>query len=107
MLKQPSWRYLRNRATPAGGETSVEIASRRRLAAHRARDEGRGPEALLIGNQLTIWVSRPDAEARSFVQYSRWRRCHLEWLISFTFEDDRCVAVTCTETAPAPIFKVA
>ena len=70
-----------------------------RLAVRRARDEARGHEALLVSHQLPIWVCRLDAENRSFVHDPRKRQCNLASLTSFTFEDNRFVALSYTEPA--------
>jgi broad specificity phosphatase PhoE len=100
ILKQPkAWRYLWNPMTPSWGEPYAEIATRMRSAVRRARDEARGHEALLVSHQLPIWVCRLDAEDRSFVHDPRKRQCNLASLTSFTFEDDRFVAVSYTEPA--------
>ena len=100
ILKQPkAWRYLWNPMTPSWGEPYAEIATRMRHAVRRARDEARGHEALLVSHQLPIWVCRLDAEDRSFVHDPRKRQCNLASLTSFTFEDDRFVAVSYTEPA--------
>jgi broad specificity phosphatase PhoE len=100
VLKQPRyWRHLWNPLTPSWGEPYVEIATRMRLAVRRARDEARGHEALLVSHQLPIWVCRLDAENRSFVHDPRKRQCNLASLTSFTFEDNRFVALSYTEPA--------
>ena len=65
----------------------------------RARDAARGHEAVLVSHQLPIWVSRLDAENRRFVHDPRKRQCNLASLTSFTFDDDRLVAVSYTEPA--------
>ena len=70
-----------------------------RRAVRRARDEARGHEALLVSHQLPIWVTRLDAEDRSFVHDPRKRQCGLASLTSFTFEGNRFVALTYTEPA--------
>jgi broad specificity phosphatase PhoE len=98
ILKQPkSWRYLWNPFTPSWGEPYVEIAARMRSAVRRARDQARGHEAVLVSHQLPIWVTRLDAEDRSFVHDPRRRQCGLASLTSFTFEGNRLAAVSYTE----------
>jgi len=100
ILKQPaSWRHLWNPMTPSWGEPYAQIATRMRRAVRRARDEARGHEALLVSHQLPIWVTRLDAEDRSFVHDPRRRQCGLASLTSFTFEGNRFVALTYTEPA--------
>jgi broad specificity phosphatase PhoE len=98
ILKQPkSWRHLWNPFTPSWGEPYVEIAARMRNAVRRAREEARGHEAVLVSHQLPIWVTRLDAEDRSFVHDPRRRQCGLASLTSFTFDGNRLVAVSYTE----------
>jgi len=100
VLKQPSsWRHLWNPFTPSWGEPYTQIAARMRNAVRRARDEARGHEAVLVSHQLPIWVTRLDAEDRSFVHDPRRRQCSLASLTSFTFDGNRLVAVTYTEPA--------
>jgi len=98
ILKQPkSWRHLWNPFTPSWGEPYAEIAARMRNAVRRAREEARGHEAVLVSHQLPIWVTRLDAEDRSFVHDPRHRQCGLASLTSFTFDGNRLVAVSYTE----------
>ena len=100
ILKQPkAWRHLWNPMTPSWGEPYAQIAARMRNAVRRARDEARGHEALLVSHQLPVWVTRLDAEDRSFVHDPRKRQCNLASLTSFTFEDNRFVALSYTEPA--------
>ena len=65
----------------------------------RQRDEARGHEGLLVSHQLPVLVTRLDAEDRSFVHDPRKRQCNLASLTSFTFEDNRFVALSYTEPA--------
>jgi broad specificity phosphatase PhoE len=100
VLKEPaSWRHLWNPFTPSWGEPYTQIAARMRAGVRRARDEARGHEAVLVSHQLPIWVTRLDAEARSFVHDPRHRQCGLASLTSFTFDGNRLVAVSYTEPA--------
>ena len=100
ILKQPrSWRYLWNPFTPSWGEPYTVIAARMRSAVRRAREDARGHEAVLVSHQLPIWVTRLDAEDRSFVHDPRHRQCGLASLTSFTFDNNRLVAVSYTEPA--------
>jgi broad specificity phosphatase PhoE len=100
VLKEPRyWRYLWNPITPSWGEPYTAIAARMREAVRRARDEARGHEAVLVSHQLPIWVTRLDAEDRSFVHDPRHRQCTLASLTSFTFDGNRLVAVTYSEPA--------
>ncbi len=98
VLKEPrSWRHLWNPVKPSWGEPYVDIARRMRSAVRRARDEARGHEALLVSHQLPIWITRLDAEDRRFVHDPRKRQCSLASLTSFTFEDNRFIALSYTE----------
>ena len=100
ILRQPSkWRHLWNPVRPSWGEPYAEIAARMRAAVRAARDQARGHEAVLVSHQLPIWITRLDAEDRSFVHDPRKRQCGLTSLTSFTFDGNRLVAVTYTEPA--------
>ena len=70
-----------------------------RQAVRRARDEARGHEVVLVSHQLPIWITRLDAEDRSFVHDPRKRQCGLASLTSFTFVGNTFVAVSYTEPA--------
>jgi broad specificity phosphatase PhoE len=97
-LRQPkAWRHLYNPFTPSWGEPYPEVAGRMRAAVAAARSAARGHEAVLVSHQLPIWVARLDAENRRFVHDPRKRQCGLASLTSFTFDDDRLVAITYTE----------
>ncbi len=98
ILKDPkSWRHLYNPFTPSWGEHYVEIAGRMRAAVAAARGAARGHEAVLVSHQLPVWIARLDAEQRRFVHDPRKRQCGLASLTSFSFDDDRLVAITYTE----------
>ena len=100
ILRQPTkWRHLWNPVRPSWGEPYAEIAARMRAAVRVARDQARGHEAVLVSHQLPIWITRLDAEDRSFVHDPRKRQCALASLTSFTFDGNRLVAVTYTEPA--------
>jgi broad specificity phosphatase PhoE len=100
VLRDPRyWRYLWNPLTPSWGEPYTQIAARMRNAVRRARDQARGHEAVLVSHQLPIWITRLDAEDRSFVHDPRRRQCGLASLTSFTFDGNRLVAVSYTEPA--------
>lgn len=100
ILKQPTaWRHLWNPVRPSWGEPYTEVAARMRAAVRAARDQARGHEAVLVSHQLPIWITRLDAEDRSFVHDPRKRQCGLASLTSFTFDGNRLVAVTYTEPA--------
>lgn len=100
LVRQPrTWRHLWNPLTPSWGEPYSQIATRMRQAVRRARDEARGHEALLVSHQLPIWITRLDAEARSFFHDPRKRQCSLASLSSFTFDGNRFVALSYTEPA--------
>jgi broad specificity phosphatase PhoE len=100
VLRQPrAWVHLWNPVTPSWGEPYTQIAARMRQAVRRARDAALGHEALLVSHQLPIWVTRLDAEARSFVHDPRRRQCGLASLTSFTFNGRGLVALSYTEPA--------
>lgn len=100
VLRQPkTWRHLWNPLRPSWGEPYVDVAARMRSAVTQARLNARGHEAVLVSHQLPVWISRLDAEDRSFVHNPRNRQCNLASLTSLTFEDDRLVSIIYTEPA--------
>jgi broad specificity phosphatase PhoE len=98
VLRHPStWRYLWNPLRPSWGEPYVQLASRMGAAVETAREAAAGHEAVLVSHQLPIWIARLAAEERRLAHDPRKRQCGLASLTSFTFEDERLVAVSYSE----------
>jgi broad specificity phosphatase PhoE len=68
-----------------------------RAAVKAARAAAMGHEAVLVSHQLPVWVARLDAEQRRFPHDPRKRQCGLASLTSFSFDDDRLVAIAYAE----------
>jgi broad specificity phosphatase PhoE len=106
VLREPrTWRHLWNPFRPSWGEPYIDIAARMRVAIDTAREAAFGHEAVLVSHQLPIWVARLDAEGRRFIHDPRHRQCTLASVTSFTFEEDKLVAVTYSEPA-AELLKI-
>jgi broad specificity phosphatase PhoE len=91
---------LRNPLKPSWGEPYPSIVARVKLAmADAATAAGDGGQALIVMHELPIWISRLAAEGRSLVHDPRKRQCRLASMTSFTWIDDRIVAVDYAEPA--------
>ncbi len=100
ILRRPKiWWALRNPLRPSWGEPYKEVVARMRAAVEDARESAAGHEAVVVSHQLPIWVTRLDAEGRSFLHDPRKRHCTLCSVTSFTFEDERLVSVGYSEPA--------
>ncbi len=100
VLRNPrTWRHLWNPFRPSWGEPYVQVAARMRVAIEDARRNAIGHEAVCVSHQLPIWVSRLDAEKRSFLHDPRKRQCSLASLTSFVFDDEKLVSVEYNEPA--------
>ncbi|MEO8328992.1 MAG: histidine phosphatase family protein [Candidatus Nanopelagicales bacterium] len=93
------WRHLRNPFRPSWGEPYVEQAERMLAAMAEAHDKALGRQALLVSHQLPIWSVRSKVEGRRLWHDPRRRDCSLASLTSFTYDDERIVAVEYTEPA--------
>jgi broad specificity phosphatase PhoE len=99
-LRNPShWKYLYNPFRPSWGEAYVEQAARVSAAMETAREAAHGHEALLVSHQLPIWVARCSVVGRRLWHDPRKRQCSVASLTSFTFDDERIVAVESREPA--------
>lgn len=91
---------LRNPLRPSWGEPYPSIVARVKAAmSDAARSAGDGGQALIVMHELPIWISRLAAEGRSLVHDPRKRQCRLASVTSFTWIDDRIVAVDYAEPA--------
>jgi broad specificity phosphatase PhoE len=101
-LRRPQhWPHLRNPFVPSWGEPYAVIAERMLAAAHSARDQARGTEAVCVSHQLPIWTVRRYVEGRKLWHRPDRRQCGLASLTSITWEDDRVVTVAYSEPAGA------
>ncbi|MGW0603213.1 histidine phosphatase family protein [Streptomyces sp. NPDC002644] len=99
-LKRPgNWKHLFNPFKPSWGEPYAAQVARMRAALDAAAAAARGHEAVLVSHQLPIWIVRSAIEGRRLWHDPRRRECTLASLTSFTYEDDRIVAVGYSEPA--------
>jgi broad specificity phosphatase PhoE len=89
-----NWKYLWNPFTPSWGEPYAQVVARMMQVVERARDEGRGREAVCVSHQLPIWVTRLAAENRRLWHNPKTRECALGSVTSFTFTDDELTKVS-------------
>ena len=99
-LRRPEhWPFLWNPFRPSWGEPYERIAHRMLAAMADARDAARGREAVCVGHQLPIWVTRRRVEGRRLWHNPARRQCALASVTSFTYDDDRIVRVDYAEPA--------
>lgn len=99
-LRDPRhWWRLRDPFTPSWGEPYREIAARMLGAVHRARELGRGREALCVSHQLPIWTLRRHVTGHHLWHDPRTRQCALASLTSLVFDGDALVQLRYTEPA--------
>jgi broad specificity phosphatase PhoE len=89
-----NWKYLWNPFTPSWGEPYKEIAARMWLVVGRAREAGRGQEAVCVSHQLPIWTTRRSAEKKRLWHNPNRRECALGSVTSFTFDGDDLTGVS-------------
>ncbi len=94
-----NWKYLWNPFTPSWGEPYTEVVARVRRVIDRARDAGRGQEAVCVSHQLPIWVSRLAAEHRPLWHDPRKRECSLASVTSFIYVGTQLVGLEYHEPA--------
>lgn len=100
VLKRPeNWSLFRNPVRPSWGEPYQQVAERMLAAALRARARAEGHEAVCVSHQLPIVCLRRYAEGRRLWHDPRHRQCSLASITSFTFDDERIVAVNYAEPA--------
>ncbi len=98
ILRSPEvWPKLWNPFRPSWGEPYKQVVARMWPAVLDARAAAEGHEAVIVSHQLPIWITRLEAEGRSFLHDPRKRHCTLCSLTSFTFEDERLVSVGYSE----------
>jgi broad specificity phosphatase PhoE len=99
LTKPRHWRYLWNPLRPSWGEPYIEQAERMLKAMLDAAQQAAGHEALVVSHQLPIWAVRSLVEGRRLWHDPRKRQCSLASLTTFTYENDKIVAVSYSEPA--------
>jgi broad specificity phosphatase PhoE len=89
-----NWQYLWNPFTPSWGEPYKQVVARMMEVVERARDAGRGREAVCVSHQLPIWSTRLAAEGKHLWHNPQTRQCALGSVTSFTFSDDELTNVS-------------
>jgi broad specificity phosphatase PhoE len=89
-----NWRYLCNPVRPSWGEPYTQVVTRMRQVIDRAREAGRGTEAVCVSHQLPIWVSRLAAEHKRLWHNPSTRECALGSVTSLTFDGDVLTGVS-------------
>jgi len=84
-LNPLNWRHLWNPFTPSWGEPYRHVVARMSAVIERAREAGRGREAVCVSHQLPIWVSRLAAEKKHLWHNPNSRQCALGSVTSLTF----------------------
>lgn len=99
-LRSPRhWPKLWNPLRPSWGEPYLTIAHRMLGAAHRARANAEGREAVCVSHQLPIWTLRRYLESKPMWHDPRRRQCSLASLTSVVFRDEQVVRVAYVEPA--------
>ncbi|MQA94278.1 MAG: histidine phosphatase family protein [Streptosporangiales bacterium] len=99
-LREPRhWSKFHNPFRPSWGEPYSEIAARMLAAAEQARKAGAGHEVVCVSHQLPIFTVRRFVERRRLWHRPDRRECGLTSVTSFTYTDDRIVAVDYAEPA--------
>lgn len=102
-LRHPRhWPYITNPLRPSWGEPYRAQVERMMAAVKDHRDRavslgGPGAQAVLVGHQLPIWVTRLAAESKHLWHDPRKRQCTLASVTSLDFEGESLVAVRYTE----------
>jgi broad specificity phosphatase PhoE len=101
-LRRPAnWWYLRNPFRPSWGEPYASIAARMRAAMAAAAAAAPGREAVCVGHQLPIWVTRLAAEGRQLWHHPARRTCSLASVTSFSCLDGQIRLISYAEPAGA------
>lgn len=99
VLTPANWWYMRNPLAPSWGEPYPSQAQRVLHVVAQAAVDVEGHEAVLVGHQLPIWITRSQLEGRRLAHDPRRRECSLASLTSITVERGRIVGVRYTEPA--------
>jgi broad specificity phosphatase PhoE len=89
-----NWQYLWNPFTPSWGESYKQVVARMMEVVDRARDAGRGREAVCVSHQLPIWSTRLAAEGKHLWHNPQTRECALGSVTSLTFSGDELTSVS-------------
>ena len=93
VLKHPaSWRHLYNPWKPSWGEPYEEQINRMFAAIFAAHKAANGKDAIIVSNQLPIWITRSAIEGRSMLHDPRKRECSLASVTSIHFDDDGIIS---------------
>jgi broad specificity phosphatase PhoE len=95
-LNPLNWKYLWNPFQPSWGEPYTQVAARVHQVVDRARDAGRGKEAVCVSHQLPIWVTRLAAEHKRLWHNPSSRQCAVGSVTSLTFDGDQLTGVSYT-----------
>ena len=99
-LRHPAhWPKLVNPFRPSWGEPYEQIAARVLEVVARAREEARGPEAVLVSHQSPVWITRRKIEGKRLWHDPRKRECSLASLTSLSFDGDHLVGLDYSEHA--------
>jgi broad specificity phosphatase PhoE len=93
-LNPTNWKYLWNPFRPSWGEPYTKVVARMMTVVERARDAGRGREAVCVSHQLPVWVTRLAAENRRLWHNPKSRECALGSVTSLTFTDGKLTGVS-------------
>lgn len=93
------WPKLWNPFLPSWGEPYLDIAHRMLGAAHAARAEAGGHDAVCVSHQLPIWTLRRFLRGRPMWHDPRKRQCSLASLTSLVFRDEALERVAYYEPA--------
>lgn len=104
LLHPRHWSAFRNPLRPSWGEPYAGQAARMMEAVQDARRRalelgGDGAEAVLVGHQLPIWVTRLSAQGKRLWHDPRQRECTLASLTSLVFDGEAVVDVRYSEPA--------
>ena len=99
-LRRPAhWPYLLNPFRPSWGEPYQHVAARMLAMMAIAREAAVGAEAVCVGHQLPIWVTRRMAERKRLWHNPATRECALGSVTSFTYSGDQLTGVYYTVQA--------
>jgi broad specificity phosphatase PhoE len=93
-LNPVNWKYLWNPFRPSWGEPYTKVVARMMTVVERARDAGRGREAVCVSHQLPVWVTRLAAENQRLWHNPKSRECALGSVTSLAFTDDELTGVS-------------
>ncbi|MDY6049355.1 MAG: histidine phosphatase family protein [Corynebacterium sp.] len=93
------WPKLRNPLRPSWGEPYTEIAARMMGALHRAADEAKGHEAILVSHELPVVMVQRTIAGQPLPHNPARRRCSLASVTSVYVENSQIVDMYYSEPA--------